>query len=104
MSPPITSLSKTEAIDQKVTEQLQAIALMWGRGHSSLLGIIEKYYRIMRFEFNGDIDSNRRRIEVQKIWRDIPTEMKDDVENAFARVNELSMRRPTTHAVLHKQT
>lgn len=95
MDPPLTQLPDIEVVDDKIAQQLQAIALMWGRGHSSLLGIVEKYYRIICAEEAGEIDARRRQIEVQKILRPIPQEMKDDVETAIKRVNELPRRRLT---------
>ena len=93
MSPLTTRFPEVEAVDEKVAQQLESIATMCGRGNRSLLGVVGRYYTILCAEASGEIPPLRRHIEVQKLLRDIPPEMKDDVDCAIARVSKLPLRR-----------
>lgn len=93
MGPPTTRFPDVEAVDAKIAQQLEVIATMCGRGNATLLGIIGRYYAVLCAEASGELTSARRHIEVQKILRDIPPELKDDLECAITRVRNLPLRR-----------
>lgn len=98
MSASSTLFPEVEKVDEKIANLLQSIVMMCGRGNASFSGIIGKYYEILCAESNGEISLAKRQIEIQKLMRDVPPDLKDCTECAFKRVDKLPLRR-LSHAL-----